>query len=261
MTTVVAVCNQKGGVGKTTTAVSLAHGLALRGKEVLLIDFDPQGQSATSLGLRPEPGAYYLLTPPPGGVISVKQWLRKSREHLWLIPGDLSTGASQALLQAQGKPINHIAEQLKPLVRNGLGLDFIIFDTAPSTGGIQERAIFASDLVVIPAATEYLAADGVRQIYETMVRLKKEHQWAGKLMGILPTFYDEQTRESGAALEDYRKAFGDQLILAPIHRATALREIPGEGRTIFEVEKPSTSAQRAAQEYQAVVDAVLKVAR
>ncbi|MGB8215332.1 MAG: ParA family protein [Anaerolineales bacterium] len=261
MTTIVAVANQKGGVGKTTTAVSLAHGLALKGKEVLLVDLDPQGQSATSLGLKPEPGAFYLLTPPPGGVITVKNWLRRGREHLWLIPGDLSTGASQALLQAESKPISHITEQLKPLIRNGLGLDFIIFDTAPSTGGIQERAIFAADLVIIPAATEYLAADGVRQIYETMLRLKNDHKWPGKLIGILPTFYDEQTRESGAALEDYRKAFGEQLVLAPIHRATALRECPGEGRTIFEVEKPSTSAQRAAQEYQAIVDVVLKVSR
>ena len=257
MTTVVAVCNQKGGVGKTTTAVSLAHGLALRGKEVLLIDLDPQGQSAVSLGMKAEPGAYYLLTPPPGGVISVKQWIRKCREHLWLIPGDISTNASQAQLNAEGKPLSHIFTQIKQFIGNGMGLDYIVFDTAPSVGGIQERAIWASDLVLVPTATEFLAADGVRKIYEAMAKLKNEQGWPGRILGILPTFYDEQTRESRTQLDEYRKIF-NELVLSPIHRATILRECPGEGRTIFEIETVSEAAQRAVQEYQAVVAHVLK---
>ena len=258
MTTVIAVSNQKGGVGKTTTAVSLAHGLALWGKEVLLVDLDPQGQSAISLGMKAEPGTYYLLTPPPGGVITVKQWLRKAREHLWLIPGDISTNASQAQINAEGRPVSYIAGQLRPLVKNGLGLDYAIFDTAPSVGGIQERAIWAADLVLVPAATDYLAADGVRKIYEAMARLKQEHQWAGRVLGILPTFYDEQTRESKTQLDEYHKIF-KELVLSPIHRATILRECPAEGRTIFEAEAVTETAQRAVREYQAVVEHVLKV--
>ena len=257
MTTVIAVANQKGGVGKTTTAVSLAHGLALKDREVLLVDLDPQGQSAISLGMKAEPGTYYLLTPPPGGVITVTQWLRKAREHLWLIPGDISTNASQALINAEGRPVSYIADQLRPLVKNGLGLDYVIFDTAPSVGGIQERAIWASDLVLVPAATEFLAADGVRKVYDAMAKLKKEQGWAGRILGVLPTFYDEQTRESRIQLDEYRKIFND-LMLSPIHRTTILRECPAEGRTIFEIEATTDSAQRAVREYQAVVEHVLK---
>jgi chromosome partitioning protein len=257
MTAVIAIANQKGGVGKTTTAVSLAHGLALKGKEVLLIDLDPQGQSAVSLGMKAEPGAYYLLTPPPGGVITVKQWIRKAREHLWLIPGDISTNASQALINAEGRSSSYIADQLRPLIKNGMGLDYIIFDTAPSVGGIQERAIWASDMVLVPTATEFLAADGVRKIYEAMAKLKNEQGWKGNVLGILPTFYDEQTRESRIQLDEYRKIFTD-LMLSPIHRTTLLRECPAEGRTIFEVETVTEAAQRAVREYQAVVAHVLK---
>jgi chromosome partitioning protein len=257
MTSIIAVANQKGGVGKTTTAVSLAHGLALKNKEVLLIDLDPQGQSAVSLGMKAEPGAYYLLTPPPGGVITVKQWIHKAREHLWLIPGDISTNASQALINAEGQPLSYIATQLRPLVKNGMGLDYVIFDTAPSVGGIQERAIWASDMVLVPTATEFLAADGVRKIYEAMTKLKKEQGWLGRILGILPTFYDEQTRESRTQLDEYRKIF-KELMLSPIHRTTILRECPAEGRTIFEIETTTASAQRAVQEYQSVVEHVLK---
>jgi chromosome partitioning protein len=257
MTTVIAVANQKGGVGKTTTAVSLAHGLALKNREVLLVDLDPQGQSAVSLGMKAEPGTYYLLTPPPGGVITVMQWLREAREHLWLIPGDISTNASQALINAEGRPVSYIADQLRPLVKNGLDLDYIIFDTAPSVGGIQERAIWAADLALVPAATEFLAADGVRKIYDAMAKLKKEQGWAGRILGILPTFYDEQTRESRIQLDEYREIFND-LMLSPIHRTTVLRECPAEGRTIFEIDATTDSAQRAVQEYRAVVEYVLK---
>ena len=208
--------------------------------------------------MKAEPGAYYLLTPPPGGVITVKQWVRKAREHLWLIPGDISTNASQAQLNAEGKPLSHIFTQIKQFIGNGMGLDYIVFDTAPSVGGIQERAIWAADLVLVPAATEYLAADGARKIFEMMVAMQKEKEWKGKILGILPTFYDDQTRESKTQLEEYQQVFG-QLVLPPIHRATILRECPAEGRTIFETEAITETAQRAVQEYQTLVDYILKV--
>jgi chromosome partitioning protein len=257
MTKIIAVANQKGGVGKTTTVVSLAHGLTLRGRKVLVVDLDPQGQVAAALGLKSEPGAYYLLTPPPGGILSAKQWVRLAREHLWLLPGDVSTNASQAQMNAEGKGLSHIAEQLRPL-RSDLDPDYIIFDTAPSVGGIQERAIWASDLVIVPAATEFLSADGARKIFEMMLFMQREKEWCGRVLGVLPTFYDEKTTESREQMREYRRVFGD-VLLEPIHRATILRECPAVGKTIYEMRLETEADRRARDEYAALVEHVLKV--
>jgi chromosome partitioning protein len=253
-TKIICVANQKGGVGKTTTAFSLAHGLARKGKQVLLIDLDPQGQSATALGLHPEAGAFYLLT--MGHSLSettfIRQWIRDTgRENLRLIPGDQQTMAAQTVLNAQDRPVSCIRDSLARLTQKEL--HYIILDTAPSVGGIQERAVWASDLVIIPTATEFLSADGVGKMIELLAILQNRKEWGGSLLGVLPTFYDELTRESRATYETLREMFGESL-LAPIHRATLLRECAAEGQTIFEKAPES----RAAQEYQALATLVLK---
>jgi chromosome partitioning protein len=251
---VIAICNQKGGVGKTTTAVSLAAGLSLKGNEVLLVDLDPQGQCATTLGLSPEPGAFYLLTmgSSPHETAFIRQYVRNTgREHFSLLAGDQTTMAAQTVLNAQEKPISTVREAILRFIKNGL--HYVIFDTAPSVGGIQERAIWAADMVIIPTSTEYLSTDSVRKIAATMLYLQKEKAWYGSLLGILPTFYHDQLREHRAAMEDLRQGFGDR-VLHPIHRAAVLAECPGESKTIFEKDANC----RSAQEYQELVNLVVK---
>jgi len=136
---------------------------------------------------------------------------------------------------------------------NAKGFDYLIFDTAPSVGGIQERAIWAADLVLVPTATEYLSVDGVKKVSETMLILQREKAWKGSLLGVLPTFFDEQTRESASAMDDLQQGFRDR-VFPPIHRATLLRECAAEGVTIFEKD----ARCRAAEEYRRVIDLVLK---
>ncbi len=253
-TKVICIANQKGGVGKTTTAVSLAHGLALRGKQVLLLDMDPQGQSATALGRNPEPGIFYLLTMGLSAqeTTFVNSWVRSSgREGLTLYPGDQQTMAAQTVLNAQNKPVSAIRNTISRFFKEGL--DYIIFDTAPSVGGIQERAVWASDLVIVPTATEFLSADGVSKVMQMMSVLQEKKNWKGALLGVLPTFYDEQTRESKATMESLEGRFGSS-VLPPIHRATILRECAATGQTIFETDPDS----RAAEEYLTLTKRVLK---
>jgi chromosome partitioning protein len=242
MTKIITISNQKGGVGKTTTAVNIADKLARSGKRTLIVDFDPQGQCSTALGVASENGVFNLMV--TGS--SPSQWVRKTgREGLEIIPGNRSTATAQIVLNAENRPITAVQDALKPLYKD---YDYIIFDTAPSVGGLQERAVQASHLVLLPTATEYLSSDGLMQIL-AMLRVLKEKGWKGKLAGILPTFYDEQTKESKATLEGLIENFGDS-VLSPIHRATVLRECAADGETIFE-KSPNS---RASKEYATLAD-------
>lgn len=254
-TKIICIANQTGGVGKTTTAITLAHGLAQQGKRVLLIDLDPLGQAATALGRAPEPGAFYLLTMGLNEpeTAFVRSWVRFSgREGLYLLAGDQQTLIAQTVLNAQGKPISAIRHSLSRFFKTN-GPHYVILDTASNTGGLQERAIWAADLVILPIPTDFYSTDGINPTLHTLNVLQEQKNWRGKLFGILPTFHDEGSRESQAALEEMRGRFGSSL-LPPIHHAAFLRECTAQGQTIFE----SDPLCRPAKEYLALTRLVLK---
>ncbi len=244
----IVVANQKGGVGKTTTAVTLAHGLALRDRRVLLVDCDPQGQVATFLGLRQESGLFELLISerPLNAVIYPAGTRSRPRPNLELIPGDKRTATAQIVLSAEGFRIESLAEVLRPL-----DMDFVIFDTSPSVGLLQEAAIYAADWMLVPSAVDYPSVEGVAGVLST---LKAVNERGGNclLLGVLPTMHDDVTRESRATLDQLREQLG-KAVLEPIHRATVLRECAAEGLTIWEKDPRS----RAGEEYARLVWEVL----
>jgi len=247
---IITIANQKGGVGKTTTAVTIAHGLALLGKDVLIIDLDPQGQCSTLLGMKQEPGIFGVLIQE----LPLKMWTRyTNREHLWLVPGNNKSALAATIMSVTSTTISKLKDILRPVLRSGL--QYVIVDTAPSVGDLQAQGLYAADHILIPTACDFASSQGVVKLIQTMSILAEEHHWTGTLIGILPTFYDGQTRETKATLEDLNTNFPN--ILPPIHRATILRECMANGKTIFEL----APRDRAAEEYQTIIKYIQKVTR
>jgi len=241
----IAIANQKGGVGKTTTAVTLAHGLALKHHNVLLVDLDPQGQCAPHLGMEQEPGVFNLLV----AELPLRDVARTTgRPNLWLLPGNKRTKTAETLMVVEAKGVDTLQSVLGEKV-NGDRLNYLVLDTAPSVGGIQENALYACDILLVPTSLDHLGLKGLMEILKT---LRAVNRPTPPEVWILPTFYDEVTRESQVNLAHLQETFGE-LVLPPIHRATVLRECPAVGRTIFEHAPES----RAAEEYARLVWEVL----
>ena len=244
---IITVANQKGGTGKTTTLLSVSGQLAATNHKVLVVDLDPQGNDAIAMGLPQEPGAFNLLV---NHTQDPRQWVRMTgRKNLEIIPGDRSTASAQILLNAENRPLGAIRKALEPLLHD---YHYIFLDTAPSVGGIQERAVFAADYVLIPTAAEFLSSNGLMQMMVSL-KLLAQRGWDGKLLGILPTFYDDSTKESKTTLEEITKEFGEA-VLAPIHRATILRECAAEGKMVHEMDP----LHRATREYAALMNYILQ---
>jgi len=252
MTVRISIANQKGGVGKTTTAVNLGAGLALRDKRVLLVDCDPQGQVATFLGLRQESGLFDLLVSkrPLADLIRQAATDEHPRAGLSILPGDKRTATAQIVLAAEGMRLDCLAEAL-----TRVDADYIVFDTSPSVGLLQEAALYTSDWLISPVAVDYPATEGLAGVLATLKAVNGKGRGC-KLLAVLPTMYDEVTKESRATLDQLRQRLGDT-VLMPIHRATILRECAAEGVTVWEKDPKS----RAAEEYAKLVWRVLDYAR
>jgi chromosome partitioning protein len=232
----VAVANQKGGVGKTTTAVTLAAGLALQGSRVLLVDTDPQGQAASFLGMRQESALFDLLV----SRRPLADVTRTARPNLAIIPGDKRTATAQIVLTTEG--FNLAALQQATAAAD---VDFIIYDTSPSVGSLQEAALFAADWLICPVATDYPSTEGLAGILGTLTTVN-DRGGAARLLGVLPTMFDDVTRESAATIAQLKEHFGDA-VLTPIHRATVLRECAAEGKTVWELAPKSRTAEEYAE--------------
>ena len=231
MPRIIAIANQKGGVAKTTTAITLAHGLARRGFTVCLVDLDAQGNASVGLGLAPTPGLSRLLS----GRADLAEVLIEARPDLWLLPSDTTTADLKNELAGRAFREHILARALA-----GITADYIVIDTGPSRDLLHTMAALAADEVIIPAALDHLALVGVAQQIDSLGEVR-ENGHPLEIAAILPTFYDAVTKESATNLQHLASTYGD-LVLPAVPRTTRLREAPAYGQTLWEYLAPGHPA-------------------
>jgi chromosome partitioning protein len=236
---VLALANQKGGVGETTTAVNLGGELARRGHSVLLIDADPQGNATTSLGIAKRDlraTTYDLLL---GEVALPEVIINTGRERLDLIPTDQNlAGAEIDLAQAERRE-QRLAETLRDGTKD---YDWIIIDCPPSLGLLTLNALCATQGVLIPLQCEYLALEGLAQLKGTidLVRANLNHRL--HIAGVVMTMYDGRTNLAQQVVEEVRRFFPQRICKTLIPRSIRLSEAPSYGKLIAEYDAQSRGA-------------------
>lgn len=242
---ILAVFNHKGGTAKTTTAVTLAAGLAARGARVLLVDTDGQGNVGASLGIERERSLYHVLVMG----LAPEQAIVEARPGLDLLPANETLAAAELYLAGRRQRDRVLAERLSPVCAR---YDFVIVDCSPSLSLMNQNALAFADAVLCPVACDYLSLVGVRQVLRTLRQMKRMLGHEVRLWGVLPTLFDARTRICNEALATLREHFGERC-LAPIRLTSKVKEAPAEGKTIFEY----APAASAARDYDAVVDELL----
>jgi chromosome partitioning protein len=248
---IIVIANQKGGVAKTTTACTLATGLADLGYQTVLVDCDPQGNVAAFLGETPSPALYELVVEgsPPSRVAYPLTGL--GYPTLNLIAGDSTTVDLETLLRSSPlmQPATALREAIRPLLADSQTI--VILDTAPGLSSVQLAALYAADWLIIPTCPEFAAEVGISAMIETMDELKGDG--AGlDLLGILPTLVDSRSREHRQTIADLQATFPG-LILPNVRRLIALAEAPRSGQPIWQ-HKPNSEA---ALDYAAVLKEVI----
>jgi chromosome partitioning protein len=242
----IAILNQKGGTGKTTTAVNLAAGVAERGNNVLLIDTDAQGNVGVSLGVVGEKSLYHVLVEGADPVdVAVPV-----RSNLDVITSNATLAAAEIWLAQQSvESRSRVMTKRLNLMRVSRRYDFVILDCGPSLNLLNQNALSYADEVVIPVTCDYLALVGVKQVLRTIKDIERHLHHAVRVSAVLPTFFDGRTRLSREVLSTLQGHF-KQKCLEPIRMNTRLAEAPSYSKTIFEYAPQSNGAE----DYNRVVD-------
>ncbi|ERL20784.1 sporulation initiation inhibitor protein Soj [Oribacterium sp. oral taxon 078 str. F0263] len=237
---IIAITNQKGGVGKTTTAVNLAATLAEAGQRVLLLDFDPQGNASSGLGVERseiQSSIYDVITGNSGIEETI---LRDWMENLDLIPADMSLAACDAELADVENKNLILRGALRPLREK---YEYLLIDCPPSLGTITVNALSAADTVLIPIQCEYYALEGLRQVLSSIEIVQEALNPSLLIEGIVFTMYDGRIRLSQEVVKTVRKNFRGNIFQSMIPRNVRLAEAPSHGLPITAYDSASSGAE------------------
>ncbi len=242
---VLAICNQKGGVGKTTTTINLGASLAEYGRRVLLVDVDPQGAVSVGLGLNPmtfEFTVHDLLL--RNDVNPADVVVKTNVDGLDLLPSNIDLSAAEVLLVSEVGREHALARALKPLLPN---YDIVLIDCQPSLGLLTVNALSAADGVLVPLECEYFALRGVALLLQTIEKVHSRLNDKLELAGILATMHDSRTLHGRQVLERVLEAFPDKLFHTVISRTVRFPETTaaGEPITSYATNSPGAGAYRA----------------
>ena len=244
----------KGGVGKTTAAVTIGHGLALIGYDVIIVDLDSQGHVAYYLGLERKPGIERLLK---NGTPAQECTMVAREPNLAIIPSDQSTAQLEKDLLWMRFREQRLKHALEPLRDNGP--DFIILDTAPGASPLHDAAMAASDYVLAIVEASTASLDGLALLTRTIAEFQGMGHSVG-LMGVVPTMLDDRTIASTNAVNTLKATEEDLAPIYPgIHRATIFQRLVAEGKTVWELDRETKT--RATREYSAVIRKLLEELR
>jgi len=238
---IIAIANQKGGVGKTTSAVNLSAALARKRKKVLLVDSDPQGNASSGVGVRQgdhENQLYHCYTQeiPLTDVLVVPN----KKVKLTIVPSGIDLAAAEMELFPVKKR-EYVLKKMLETVRNDF--DYIVIDCPPSLGLLTINSLTAADSVLIPMQCEYFAMEGLAQLIKTIRSVKKSLNKELYIEGLLLTMFDKRNRLTFQVEKEIKKHFGDQVFKTVIPRNVRLSECPSHGQSVIDYNVKSTGAQ------------------
>ena len=238
MTKIIAIVNQKGGVGKTTTTINVAAQLSTDKQSVLIVDLDPQGNASSGLGILKEqaPQTTYDLI---RGEVTLDQVTHKTNvAQLFVVPANANLAGAEVELVGKARREFALADALK-----GANYDYILIDCPPSLGLLTINALTAANSVFIPVQAEYYALEGLSQLLNTIQAVKGSTNPNIELLGIALTMFDKRNSLSEQVQSEVQNYFGDKLFKTVIPRNVRLAEAPSYGKTIYEHDRWSKGAR------------------